>query len=510
MLPSLAALLDELGIRLISVRENFGEGIQAEAMEAITDIMNQMGNQLSGEDIRLKLRNKAMNGGTLGPARIGYLNIRKEVDGYLVNSIGVDPKRAPLVRQAFELYATGQYTHDRLHSELEDRGLRTRATPTRPSSPLSRSRLNGILKDPYYTGVVIYKGEVFPGRHEPIIPQDLFERVQEVMSERSGAGSREVTHLHYLRGILRCQRCHDRNIESRLLFTESKGRNGDKHQYYFCATRQRDKSCDLPFLPVWEVEDKIAPVFDEIAISEVFVADLNDKLDDALRAEHESVRESRLQLNKELASIVKRESRLIDAITEGLVTHDMAKAKMNELAVKKQGISRRLDKTVALLQQGVDVLRDLASLMLSPREHYEKAPDSYRRLALQTYFTVVRIDDKGEYHPAVREPFASIRKANDAFTFPQPVAKDPVSAIASDACPAANDVPMNMNHTESPESAQIGDSGRLNSMSGNEESDAELSTPPLLSSLIHTYTNSGSSKYELVGSDGLEPTTKGL
>ena len=42
--------LDKLDVRLLSAREDFGEGTYAEAMEAVTDIMNQVQNQLSGED----------------------------------------------------------------------------------------------------------------------------------------------------------------------------------------------------------------------------------------------------------------------------------------------------------------------------------------------------------------------------------------------------------------------------------------------------------------------------
>ncbi|MGY2745537.1 recombinase family protein [Arthrobacter sp. UYCu723] len=149
--------LDKLGVRLLSAREDFGEGTYAEAMEAVTDIMNQVQNQLSGEDIRIKMRNKAVNGGTIGRAKLGYLNVRKDIDGRQVNTVELDSKRAPLILKAWELYATGDYTLERLEAVMGDMGLTSRASARAPEKPIAPSKLHQMLKDPYYCGYVTYK-----------------------------------------------------------------------------------------------------------------------------------------------------------------------------------------------------------------------------------------------------------------------------------------------------------------------------------------------------------------
>ena len=69
------------------------------------------------------------------------------------------------------------------------------------------SKLHQMLHNPYYTGLVTYKGEIFPGRHEPLVSQSLFERVQEVLALRSQPGHRDRIHAHYLKGMLFCDRC---------------------------------------------------------------------------------------------------------------------------------------------------------------------------------------------------------------------------------------------------------------------------------------------------------------
>ena len=106
--------LSLLGIRIISCKEDFGTGPVADAMETVSDAFNELMVRQNGEDIRQKLRHKALSGGTISRAKLGYLNTREEHLGKLFNSFGIDEKRAPLICMAFELYATGEYSIDRL------------------------------------------------------------------------------------------------------------------------------------------------------------------------------------------------------------------------------------------------------------------------------------------------------------------------------------------------------------------------------------------------------------
>ncbi len=92
--------LSLFGIRIPSCKEDFGTGPVADAMETVSDAFNELQVRQNGEDIRLKLRHKALGGGTITRAKLGYLNTRAEHEGRLFNSIEVDPKRAALVRQA--------------------------------------------------------------------------------------------------------------------------------------------------------------------------------------------------------------------------------------------------------------------------------------------------------------------------------------------------------------------------------------------------------------------------
>lgn len=59
--------LGKLNVKLVSAKEEFGEGHMAEAMKAITDVFNWLQVKMSGQDIKVKMANKARNGGTIWP-----------------------------------------------------------------------------------------------------------------------------------------------------------------------------------------------------------------------------------------------------------------------------------------------------------------------------------------------------------------------------------------------------------------------------------------------------------
>ena len=184
--------LRKANVTLISATENIDETPEGQLVHGMLAAVNEYRSAADGADIRIKLLRKIEQGGTIGPAPLGYLNIIETIEGRRINTIGLDPERAPLIRKAFELYATGDYSCEHLQQKLTDLGLTTRPSAKRPTpKPLAVSTIHRLLADPYYTGIVTFKGKQYPGRHKPLISQELFDRV----------------HFHYLKGsILHCER----------------------------------------------------------------------------------------------------------------------------------------------------------------------------------------------------------------------------------------------------------------------------------------------------------------
>lgn len=132
-----------------------------------------------------------------------------------------------------------------VRDQLAEQGLTTRPTAKWKEGPLSLNQLSLVLRDPYYLGMVTYKGQVFDGRHEALVSAETFERVQEVLASRRRAVQRDQIHAHFLRGLMCCDRCREAGREHRMIYTEARNRSGQLYGYFLCRGRQ-EATCDLP------------------------------------------------------------------------------------------------------------------------------------------------------------------------------------------------------------------------------------------------------------------------
>src|SRR5262249_2983153 len=127
---------------------------------------------------------KASMGGTPYKAPHGYRNIRQIVGGFEVRTVCPDDVQGPLMRRAFELYDTQECSLRTLLHLLTREGLRVPATAKRPERPLSLSKFGTLLRNPYYAGVVRYRGVEYAGAHPALVSRELFDRVQLILDER--------------------------------------------------------------------------------------------------------------------------------------------------------------------------------------------------------------------------------------------------------------------------------------------------------------------------------------
>ncbi|PIR04759.1 MAG: hypothetical protein COV57_02705 [Candidatus Liptonbacteria bacterium CG11_big_fil_rev_8_21_14_0_20_35_14] len=109
------------------------------------------------ENVKRGLRQKIRNGVWPGWAPVGYLNNAK------TRGIDVDSEKAPKVRKMFEMYATGAYSFNSLANWCKEKNLRGNL-----GKEISLSNVQHILQNPFYVGLMRYKGEIFEGTHEPV------------------------------------------------------------------------------------------------------------------------------------------------------------------------------------------------------------------------------------------------------------------------------------------------------------------------------------------------------
>ena len=400
--------LAKLGAKLVSAKEDFGDGLMAEAMEAVTDVFNWLQVRMSGEDIKVKMANKARNGGTIGRAKVGYLNVRKRIEGREVRTVETDPERTSFVVMAFEAFATGKYTIESLQAMVTQAGLRMQATARRPARPISRAQLADALRDRYYLGYVEYDGIEYPGRHEALITPELFERVQKVLDSHSGAGTRTRTHNHYLKGVLWCARC-----EHRFILRRTVG-NGGEYYYFLCRGRQ-EGLCDMPHLNVHAVEQAVLDHYATVSFSEEFTAAVRARLDEALAHDLGSTKEVRERLEARLAALDTRESNLLDLAADGDIPKEKIREKLIAIRDERSGIRRDIERLDAELETGRQVFGLALDLLDQPQELYRQAGPALRKTMTQTIFTKLRLDGAAVTADELAEPFDVIVPAGRAY-----------------------------------------------------------------------------------------------
>ena len=397
-----------LGVKIISTKEDFGDTLESEFMETITDSMNDLQNRRNGEDIKMKMAHKARNGGTIGRAPIGYLNVRKEIDGRQINSVAIDEQRAPLIRTIFELYATGEYTLNDLAEAAEDLGLRARPVGRwKAERPLTTNSIHRVLGDPYYAGHTVYQGELFDGRHPRLITQTLFDRVQDVLDVRSSPAVHDQKLTHYLKGLLFCDRCNRAGRRSRLIYTEVTG-NGGRYMYFKCRSVHTG-DCDLPHLPADLVAQKIVEHYERIRLTPQYLDELRSSLESTIADQRSSERDLSAHLTKELNKLTEQEERLLDAVQDNLMPRERIHARLAALHLKRASVAERLSGAQQELDVGAELLRGALDLSQNPHELYQRATDLGRSHLNHAFFTALYFDEHSTVADSdLAEPFTTL------------------------------------------------------------------------------------------------------
>jgi len=190
------------------------------------------------ENTKRGLREKVRRGEYPGMAPFGYIN------DYRTKKIIVDRERAPLVKQAFERYATGTVILDDLRNYFAENGVRTSK-----GKMVGRTFVSDLLSNPIHYGHFRYAGEVYEGKHEPIISKELFDCVQAVFNRRwrYSPAERENRPKAFL-GLLHCAECG-----GAITAEIQKG-----HTYYRCTKKSRAKAeCHQPYIREEALNDEI-------------------------------------------------------------------------------------------------------------------------------------------------------------------------------------------------------------------------------------------------------------
>jgi len=270
------------------------------------------------ENTKRGLRQKLRRGEMPGYAPLGYLNDLR------THTIIKDNKRFRLVKKIFELYSTGNYSLKDLRNKIFDIGLLTR----KGKMP-SISMVQNILQNPFYYGIFRYNNELHQGKHKPMITKKLFDKCQEVLSDRSRPQKRKIKEFAF-RGLLFCGECG-----CAITSETQKG-----HNYYRC-TKKRNK-CSQPYIREEVLTEQINEQIQKVSLPLSWANRMIMELDKDKEQEAKDKAVFAQNLKSQIKEHEEILDKLLDAHLQDTITREEYIAKKQKILNQKIEISEKL------------------------------------------------------------------------------------------------------------------------------------------------------------------------
>jgi site-specific DNA recombinase len=197
------------------------------------------------DNVRRGNRTKIEKGWRPNQAPLGYLN------DTTTKTIVRDPGHFPLIRQMFDLMLTGSYSPKQIALIARDEwGFVTPKKKRIGGKPLAMSSIYKILSNPFYAGMIVWNGQSYPGRHEPVVCIDEFRTVRRLLDR---PGQRKPQQYEFaFTGMIRCGGCG-----LQVTAEHKVNRYGYRYVYYHCTRPRLGAKCPQPSVEVRSLEGQI-------------------------------------------------------------------------------------------------------------------------------------------------------------------------------------------------------------------------------------------------------------
>lgn len=431
-------IMRDVGARLISITEPIaGEDTPAAFLyESSIVAQNQYQSMQTGEQVKRGLYTKARLGGSYGSRRLGYIkDVDRLPDGRHVAIVTFDPDRHHFLTTGFQLYASGEYSLSQLADEMYRFGLRGLPTKRGPGGRVSTAAWQRMLRNPYYTGKVVYKRgtadeQVFKGRHDPLIDEDTFNCVQTLLDEKRVASERPQHRKHYLRGSVFCGSCGQR-----LTFGVSTGKTGQEYPYFFCSARINGTTCGQrtnmrPEL----IEQAIQRYYIErpVQLTTEDVTKRTEAIEALVAVSQQAVVQVKQAKTSLIAKLKAQQLRLIRLHTEegDEASPDAFREERQRMQTEIKAAEQSLAETEQRLQLDADTLRMALELAANVAQVYRTANEQTKRGYNQAFFKKLYITpERDEEH---RQTVVRVTGAELTEPYALLLAKDLVADVMSE------------------------------------------------------------------------------
>ena len=261
------------------------------------------------ENTKRGLRQKVRRGEYPGLAPVGYLNDVR------AKTIIVNRKRSKIIRSAFELYSQGNSTLGDISNFLAQRGIKTRG-----DKPFKRDKISFILSNPFYYGYFRYAGELHEGKHEPIITKKLFDKVQEVLKQRSKPQRKEKIPKAFT-GLFHCGECG-------MMITAEIQKS---HVYYRCTKKSKTKTCHQSYIREEDLGQQLSSMIQKVSLHQGWAKQMLKMLEKEKANSAQSCFAFVQENRKKLQELKRKLQFLLDSYLDQVIEREIYLEKKSEI-----------------------------------------------------------------------------------------------------------------------------------------------------------------------------------
>ena len=174
---------------------------------------------------------------------------------------------------------------------------------------------------PFYYGMMLYKGELYEGKHQPIISKSLFDKVQKVIKQRGH--HRQVKSPRYnfaFTGFIKCSRCGYSITAEQRNFYFPRTKNRVRYIYYHCTRWSKSSPCRRKTYIREEIlEKQFREIIKSVSISEKWANKMFELLEKDKQTEKQQIKKELQKLTTDLIQTETKLDRLLEAYLDTIV-----------------------------------------------------------------------------------------------------------------------------------------------------------------------------------------------
>jgi len=280
------------------------------------------------QNVHRGLKYKIKTGVWPARAPMGYRNDRNSK-----SIVMYEPEARPL-RKAFELYSTGKYALDDIGSFLFENGMKNKYS----GGQLNDSNLRRVLMRPFYTGYMVFRGEMFKGTHTPLISKELFDKCQIVRKQRGYFHQVKSKRYDFaFTGLIKCKYCNcSITAEHRPFFFPRTNHKAD-YIYYHC-TKKKGECCQKGYTREEILEVQFREIIKTLSVSKAWADQMNNFLVSDIETQKVEDKNKSVGLETEISQTEQKLDTLLEAYLDIVVDSESYIKKKNELMERKQNL----------------------------------------------------------------------------------------------------------------------------------------------------------------------------